>query len=64
MRVVARRESCCGGGQCVLSAPEVFDQDDSGIVVVLEPRPGPQDEENVRRAVMVCPSGCLAVVED
>ena len=32
MRVNADRESCIGSGQCVLDAPDVFDQDDDGVV--------------------------------
>ena len=31
------RDVCIGAGMCVMNAPEVFDQDDEGIVVVLEP---------------------------
>jgi ferredoxin len=35
MHVIGGREVCGGAGRCVLAAPEVFDQDDNGLVVVL-----------------------------
>ena len=36
VRVIADRDRCIGAGQCVLSAPDVFDQsDDDGRVVIL-----------------------------
>lgn len=62
MKVVADRARCCGGGQCVLSAPEVFDQDDEGIVVVLQPEPDSRLLEDVRNAVHVCPAACISIV--
>ena len=43
MRIEADTEVCIGAGQCVMTAPELFDQsDDDGVVIVLEPEPGPQ----------------------
>jgi ferredoxin len=53
MRVQADRSLCCGGGQCVLSAPELFDQDEMGIVLVLKDLPS--EAEAARRAAMVLP---------
>jgi ferredoxin len=62
-RVAADREVCVGAGQCVLTAPEVFDQDeDDGRVVLLDDRPEGERAESARRAVWLCPSHALSVV--
>jgi ferredoxin len=60
VRVAADRDVCIGAGMCVATAPAVFDQDDEGIVVVLVEE-GPDPE--VRRAVGLCPSGALRLVD-
>ena len=39
MAVVVQRDSCVGAGQCALVAPDVFDQDDDGIVLLLQDDP-------------------------
>jgi ferredoxin len=66
MRIVADRDVCIGSGNCVLSAPQVFDQDDEeGLVVVLvTPEVDQQDADVVRQAVARCPSGALHLVDD
>jgi ferredoxin len=65
MRIAADREVCIGSGNCVLTAPAVFDQDDDeGLVVVLTPDVGPGDADAVREAVARCPSGALRLLED
>lgn len=42
-----------------MTAPDVFDQDDDGIVVVRADNPGPGNAEAVQEAVDSCPSGAL-----
>ncbi|MFE9681780.1 ferredoxin [Streptomyces sp. NPDC002701] len=64
MRVTVDSERCVGAGQCVLNAPDVFDQDDDGVVVLLRKEPGEQDLDGVRAAGDLCPSGSVAVHED
>ncbi|WP_026119861.1 ferredoxin [Nocardiopsis ganjiahuensis] len=62
MRVEVDRDLCCGAGQCALIVPEVFDQDeDDGLVVLLEDAPGREHEEAVREAGAVCPTGAITV---
>jgi ferredoxin len=66
MKVTADREVCIGSGNCVFSAPAVFDQDDDeGLVVLLtaEVDPHGADADAVRDAVAHCPSGALRFVE-
>ena len=59
VQVHADQEVCIGAGMCVLSAGDVFDQDDDGIVVVLDEHPA--DAPSVRDAVANCPSGALSL---
>ncbi|WP_327298322.1 MULTISPECIES: ferredoxin [unclassified Streptomyces] len=63
MRVTADREVCVGAGLCALTAPEVFDQDDDGVVTVLAGEPGDKDRAAAREAGMLCPSGAVRVDE-
>jgi ferredoxin len=62
MRVTADREICIGAGMCVLTAPELFDQDDDGIVTPLQAEPG-SHEEAAREAAKLCPSGAVQIIE-
>jgi ferredoxin len=65
VKVIADREVCIGSGNCVLAAPQFFDQDDEvGLVVLLTPEVTPEHDTAVRDAVAHCPSGALRIVED
>ena len=60
MKITVEEDKCCAGGQCVLAAPEVFDQrDEDGIVVVLNATPGPEQYAGVREAAQICPAACI-----
>lgn len=60
MKIRVLRERCVGAGQCVLSAPQLFDQsDEDGTVVVLNATPGTEDEAAARAALSLCPSGTI-----
>ncbi|NRQ37305.1 ferredoxin [Nonomuraea sp. NN258] len=62
MRVHVDQDRCCGAGQCVLLAPEVFDQrDDDGIVLLLTPEPAPDRHAAVREAAAMCPGAAIEV---
>lgn len=55
---------CVGGGQCVLAAPDVFDQrDEDGIVVLLKERPDPSQHEAVHEAARLCPAVAIEIEE-
>ena len=65
MHIAIDAEKCCAAGQCVLVAPEVFDQrDDDGIVVLLDPDPPTSQLDLVRQAVAVCPAAAITVTAD
>ena len=65
MKIHADREVCIGAGMCVLTAPDVFDQDDEeGRVVVIEVEPSAEHRAAAAEAVTLCPSGAITVTED
>jgi ferredoxin len=55
MRVSVEVDKCCGAGQCVLVAPDVFDQSDDGTAILLDPAPPEALHAAVREAAQVCP---------
>lgn len=62
MKISVDEDKCCGAGQCVLLAPEVFDQrEDDGVVLLLDPEPAPDRHAAVREAAAVCPAGAITV---
>ncbi|MFJ8038959.1 ferredoxin [Kitasatospora sp. NPDC096147] len=62
MKVTVDQDRCCGSGQCVLTAPAVFDQsEDDGLVRLLDPTPGPADHAAVRLATALCPGGAITL---
>jgi ferredoxin len=65
MKITVDEEKCCAAGQCVLVAPEVFDQrDEDGIVVLLEPKPAAEQQAVAREAAQVCPAAAILIEED
>lgn len=63
MRVTVDKDLCIGAGQCVVTAPDVFDQDDDGLVELLTDEPGEGDREAVKEAENVCPARVITVHE-
>lgn len=59
MKISLDKSKCVASGQCVLSAPDVFDQDDDGIVMLLDEDPPEMEYENVKQAARVCPVGLI-----
>lgn len=64
MKIAADRDTCIGAGLCVTTAPDVYDQDDEGLVVVLVEDPSGEHQAAAREAVGLCPSGALRLIED
>jgi ferredoxin len=60
-RVSADVTACIGSGQCVLAAPDVFDQDDDGTVTVLDHEPPDDFLASVRSAAQRCPVRAITV---
>ncbi|MCX5208615.1 ferredoxin [Kitasatospora sp. NBC_00240] len=61
MLITADRDRCIGAGLCVLTAPDVFEHDDDGLVHVLEQEPDARLEGDVRLAQQLCPARALAL---
>jgi ferredoxin len=58
------QDRCIGAGQCVMTAPEVFDQDDDGIVALLDASPPEPQLRLSREAATLCPAAAIAVRDD
>ncbi|GAA1518267.1 ferredoxin [Nocardioides humi] len=61
MQVQADVERCQGHGRCALLAPDVFDVDDLGKVLVLRKEVGDELAGDVDEAVTSCPEAALGV---
>jgi ferredoxin len=53
------RDVCMGSGNCAFWAPGVFDLDDDGIAVVLDPTAA--DDEKIIIAAQGCPTQAISV---
>jgi ferredoxin len=64
MHVEVDVPKCVASGQCVLIAPEVFDQrDDDGMVVLLEENPPAELHDAVRESATVCPAAAIRLTQ-
>jgi ferredoxin len=64
MRVTVDQDRCISSGQCVMSAPGVFDQrDEDGVVVLLAADPPADLAAHVRHAAAVCPARAITVTD-
>jgi len=65
MKVLIDRGKCVGAGQCVRVAPDVFDQDENdGLVVLIDAQPGAQAALSVEKAAQLCPAQAIRIVGD
>jgi len=68
MRVKVDFELCQGNGVCVEEAEEVFDLEERPgrypRVRLLDERPGEDLRRKVERAVKLCPTRALSIVDD
>jgi ferredoxin len=60
-RVIVNRESCRGYGNCLLAAPEMFDLDDDGLVVLRQEYVGEDALGAVQRAIYDCPTDSIVI---
>ncbi|MFJ6569057.1 ferredoxin [Streptomyces sp. NPDC091292] len=64
MHIEIDKEKCIGAGQCALTVPGVFTQDDDGFSELL---PGKEDgggDPMVHEAARVCPVQAITVTAD
>jgi ferredoxin len=64
MRITVDKLRCIGAGQCVLNAPKIFDQnEDDGMVILLNENPPPELHESARLAARLCPAEVIKIHE-
>jgi ferredoxin len=62
MRVEVDVPKCVASGQCVMLAPDVFDQrEEDGVVVLLDPSPPGELLPDVHNAAAMCPAEAIAI---
>ena len=64
MKVTVDQNICASSGNCVMTAPEVFDQrEEDGVVVLLNANPPAEQAEGARRAAAACPALAIFIEE-
>jgi len=64
MKVTVDQNLCASSGNCVMNAPELFDQrDEDGVVVLLNDRPSAEQSEGAHRAAAQCPAQAIYIEE-
>ena len=61
MRVEVERDKCITAGHCVLVAPDVFDQDEDGVVELLDGNPAERLRDAVEEAASLCPAALIKI---
>lgn len=61
MDILIDRDVCIGAGQCALTAPDVFTQDDDGFSELVPGREDGADSPLVREAARACPVSAIKV---
>ncbi|MCX4730295.1 ferredoxin [Streptomyces sp. NBC_01363] len=61
MQISIDRDRCIGAGQCALTAPKVFTQDDDGFSELLPGYEEALDGATVKEAVRVCPVQAISL---
>jgi ferredoxin len=64
MQVEVDADKCIGSGACVIACPDVFSQDEGGVVILLEASPAAALHEQVREAVRACPAEVISLVNE
>ena len=64
IKIHVDEHKCVGAGQCVMAAPQVFDQrEEDGVVVLLQDHADAGLEPAVRKAVKLCPAVAIRIEE-
>lgn len=61
MRVNIDADKCIASGACVIANPDVFAQDDDGIIVLLQETPDEGQRAKVLAAAAACPALVIEV---
>lgn len=63
MKITIEQDVCIASGACVLTCPEVFQQDENGLVVLIQDEPPPELQDAVREAMIGCPAAVIELDE-
>jgi ferredoxin len=63
VKITVKEDACVGSGQCVLVAGTLFDQNDEGIVELLNDQPNAGEESAAKKAATLCPARAISVHE-
>lgn len=64
MKVTVDQDKCASSGNCVMRAPEIFDQrDEDGVVVLRNEHPPAEQADNAWRAAAGCPAQAIHIKE-
>lgn len=63
LHVVADYKKCEGYANCIAAAPDVFDIDDEGVVIVLRDAVESSESVRVSESVRSCPVAALTLSE-
>ena len=64
MKVAVDQNTCASSGNCVMNAPELFDQrDEDGVVVLLDENPPAEQADHARKAEAGCPALAIHIEE-
>jgi ferredoxin len=61
VRIAVDRDRCVGSGTCEALAPDVFEVDDDGVLVLLREEPAEGEQPGVRDAATACPTRALTL---
>jgi ferredoxin len=65
MKIDIDDDKCTAAGQCVLAAPNVFDQRDAdGVVIVLDATPPESERVAVEDAIIRCPAAAIWLADE
>jgi ferredoxin len=63
MRIILDEEKCDGLGMCEAEAPDLFEVQDDGSLVILDLTPGADRRDEVEAACDACPTQALSIAE-
>jgi ferredoxin len=64
MRITVLRDRCIGAGQCVLTAPTIFTQDEEALVALVEGNEDGAGDSRVHDVPQACPVQAVIVHND
>jgi len=63
MRIILDQSKCDGLGMCEAEAPDLFEVQDEGSLVIFDLTPGEDRRDEVEAACDACPTQALSIAE-